>query len=331
MAKLRSVLIYLVSIAVLLITLTLIWLRWDASLSRDDWFVTRQGQIEVATTRESVTANGQRAESVQLISDSGLQISFRVIRELQNDAPRPVLLILGGHRTGSRAVELFGDVGSRAIVGVDYPYDGPASAQGIIAIAKMIPLARQAILDTTPAVSLIVDWLTEQVWVDKKRIIIVGASLGVPFAVSAATRDKRINAVMLVHGAADNRMWLETQIARRIESKFLHYPLSRTLHWLAYGPIFNTGQLIAAVAPRPVLIIGARNDERTPDGQAELLFAAAGDPKRLRWTEGQHIQPNRQEVVEELLRIAYEELPFLTQSTCPLPEPGIPASTEIRP
>lgn len=331
MAKLRSLFVYFASIAVLSIMLALAWLRWDAALPRDDWFNSRQGQIESATAGASVTAFGQRSESVRLISDSGLQASFRVIRDLESGAPLPVLLILGGHRTGSRAVELFGDVGKRAVVGMDYPYDGPESAQGIIPIAKMIPLARQAILDTTPAVSLIVDWLTEQVWVDKKRIIIVGASLGVPFAVSAAARDNRITGVMLVHGAVDNRAWLETQVARRIDAEFLHYPLSSILHWLAYGPIFDTGKLIAAVSPRPVLIIGARYDERTPDGQTELLFDAAGDPKRLRWTEGQHIQPNRQEVVEELLRIAYEELPFLTQSTRALPEPGIPASTEIRP
>ena len=106
-------------------------------------------------------------------------------------APRPVLLILGGHRTGSHAVELFGKVDGQAIVGVDYPYDGPEKAKGVTAIARAIPLARQAMLDTTPAVSLILDWLVEQTWVDKKRIIIVGASLGVPFAASAAARDER--------------------------------------------------------------------------------------------------------------------------------------------
>jgi fermentation-respiration switch protein FrsA (DUF1100 family) len=61
------------------------------------------------------------------------------------------------------------------------------------------------------------------------------------------------------------------------------------------------------------LIIGARDDERTPAGQAELLFSAAREPKRLLYTEGQHIQPNRIEIVAELWRIADEELSFLTQ------------------
>jgi fermentation-respiration switch protein FrsA (DUF1100 family) len=118
---------------------------------------------------------------------------------------------------------------------------------------------------------------------------------------------------MLVHGAADNRLWLQTQVARRIETEILHYPLSTILYWLAYGPVFDTSKHIAAVSPRPVLIVGARDDERTPAGQAELLFDSARDPKRLRFTDGQHIQPDRQEIVAELLQIADEELSFLVQ------------------
>lgn len=304
---------YFVLIVVLSITLSLIWLRWESSRPRDDWFGERHGQIETVATEEAITEDGQLTESVRLKSDSGLQVSFRTIRDVEADAPLPVLMILGGHRTGRDAVDLFGDVGRYSIVGVDYPYDGPDKVKGVIPVARTIPLARQGFLDTVPAVSLILDWLLEQAWVDEKRVILVGASLGVPFAATAAGRDRRITALMLVHGAADNRLWLEVQVARRINTKLLHYPLATILYWLAYGPVLDTSKHVAAVSPRPVLIIGARDDERTPAGQAELLFDAARDPKRLRFTDGQHIQPNRKEIVAELLRIAGEELMFLTQ------------------
>jgi len=295
------------------ITLSLIWLRWESSRPRDEWFSERHGQIETVSTEESITKYGQLAESVRLISDSGLQVSFRIIRDVETDAPLPVLMILGGHRTGSDVVELFGDVRHRSVVGVDYPYDGPDKVKGVIPIARMIPLARQAFLDTVPAVSLILDWLVEQPWVDKNRMVLVGASLGVPFAATAAARDRRITGLMLVHGAADNRLWLEVQAARRIDTELLHYPLATILYWLAYGPVLDTSKHVANVSPRPVLIIGARDDERTPAGQAELLFDAARDPKRLRFTDGQHVQSNRKEIVAELRRIADEELIFLTQ------------------
>ncbi len=312
-ARLRSVLIYLVLAAVLAMTLSLTWLRWESSLPRDEWFTERQGRIESVVAERSVTVYGQLSESVSLLSDSGLRVSFRVIRNVVVDSPLPVLVILGGHRTGSDAVDLFGDVGERAVVGVDYPYHGPEKVRGVMTIARTIPLARQAFLDTTPAISLIFDWLVEQDWADRNKMVVIGASLGVPFAAAAAARDERISGVMLVHGAADNRLWFQVQVARRIDAEFLHYPLATVLNWLAYGPVFDTGKHIALVSPRPVLIIGAHHDERAPPGQTEVLFDAAHDPKRLRWTEGRHVQPGRTEIVAELLRIAEEELPFLTQ------------------
>ena len=101
------------------------------------------------------------------------------------------------------------------------------------------------------------------------------------------------------------------QLARRVDTRALHYPLSVLLHWIAYGPALDTSERIKGIAPRPVVIIGARRDERTPAGQAELLFQLAGEPKRLRFTDGAHIEPDRTEIIEALLEIADEELTFL--------------------
>lgn len=311
-ARIRTAIKYLVLIVVLSISISLVWLRWESSQPRDTWWAERQGRIDAVETTTSTTAHGQQSVSVRLVSDSGLEVFFRIVRNTTSPAPQPVLVVLGGHRTGSDAVELFGDVGQHAVVGVDYPYDGPERVKGALPIAKTIPKARQAFLDTVPAVSLVVDWLVEQPWVDRERIILIGASLGVPFATTAAGRDPRIAGLILVHGAADNRLWLQTQVERRIDTEILHYPLATVLHWLAYGPVLDTREHIARVSPRPVLIIGARQDERMPEGQTELLFEAAGEPRRLRFTDGQHIQPNQPEIIAELLRVADEELVFLS-------------------
>ena len=305
----RSVLLYAVIAVVMASTIGLTWLRWESHQPRDDWFDARRGKIEGVTVENSLTTDGQLSAFVTLISNSGLAISFRVIRH-PSDEPLPVLLVLGGHRTGSNAVQLFGNVGRRAVVALDYPYDGPDKVKGLVSTVKTVPLARRAFLDTTPAIALVVDWLLEEPWVDGEQLIIVGASLGVPFAATAAARDNRIKGALLIHGAADNRLWLETQVARRIDVKLMHRPLGTILYWLAYGPALNTAERVAQISPRPVLIIGARNDERTRAGQTELLYAAALEPKLLRWTGGQHIQPGRDDVIRELLRIADEELPF---------------------
>jgi fermentation-respiration switch protein FrsA (DUF1100 family) len=168
-----------------------------------------------------------------------------------------------------------------------------------------------------PAVALITDWVSQQAWADRQRIVVIGASLGVPFATKATARDARVRGAMLVHGAADNRLWLEAQVSRRVETAALHYPLSVLLHWLAYGPVLDTGEHIAGIAPRPVVIIGAREDERTPAGQAERLYELAGEPKRLRFTAGAHVEPGRVEIIAELLAIADEEIAFLTNEQAP--------------
>lgn len=311
----RSLAVYLSLVVILLLPLllALVWLRWESSLPREDWFSERQGSIEKVETEEAALDRDRLSDAVRLVSDTGLKVSFRVIREANPEATLPVLLILGGHRTGQDAVDLFGDVGGRAVVGMEFPYDGPEKVKGFIATAKTLPLARQAILDTVPAVSLLLDWLMKQEWVDRDRVIIVGASLGVPFAAAAAAREPRIGGAILVHGAADNRLWLEVQVARRTNSGVLDYPLSVILNWLAYGPVFDTRRHVAMISPRPVVIVGATEDERTPPGQAKLLFDSAGEPKRLRYTEGMHIQPNRPDIVADLLHIADEELAFLTR------------------
>lgn len=304
-----SVLKHAVISVVVVVVIGLTWLRWESHLPRDDWFDERRGQVDGEIVENSITADGQVSAFVTLHSDTDLSFSFRVIR-YPTDEPLPVLLILGGHRTGSDSVELFGNVGRRAVVALDYPYDGPERVRGLGAALQAIPPARQGFLDTVPAVSLAVDWLLNQPWVDAEQLVIVGASLGVPFAATAAARDSRIKGAILVHGAYDNRLWLQRQVERRVDTKILHRPLGTLLYWLAYGPVLNTPERAALISPRPVLIVGARNDERTPAGQTELLYAAANEPKLLRWTSGRHIQPGRNEVVEELLRIADEELPL---------------------
>ena len=211
-AKIYAVLKYSALAVVLAVSLSLTWLRWESSQPRDDYFDGRRGQTETVVVESSITPYGQQSDSVQLESDSGLRVSFRVIRDASESAPKPALIVLGGHRTGKDAVDLFGDVAGRVIVGVDYPYDGPEKVKGAAAIARTIPLARRAFLDTVPAVSLVLDWLVNQDWVDRNRVVLIGASLGVPFAAAVAGRDQRVTGLVLVHGAADNRAWMEAQV-----------------------------------------------------------------------------------------------------------------------
>ncbi len=125
-----SVLKYTVFTVVIVLVIVLTWLRWESHLPRDDWFDESHGQVDGEIIDNSITADGQLSTFVTLHSDTGLSFSFRVIR-YPTDEPLPVLLVLGGHRTGSDAVDLFGNVGERAVVAMDYPYDGPERVRGL--------------------------------------------------------------------------------------------------------------------------------------------------------------------------------------------------------
>lgn len=293
--------------AVILVAIALAWLWLDSRRLKDDYFAERKG---VLSSSMATPAPGDAAGEPGLISlesDSGLAVRFRVLRAEGASEPLPVLLVLGGHRTGSRAVELVGDPGPFAMVMLDYPYDGPQSIHGLAEILRYLPRIRRALLDIPPAISLTVDWLLQQPWADKERIVMIGVSLGAPFAATAAALDQRLAALWLAHGAADNRLWLQANLARRIEGEMLQSLAATVLIWIANGPTFDTAARVSAVSPRPVLVIGARADERTPSGQTERLFAAANEPKSLRWTDGMHIEPGRREVIDALLAIAREQ------------------------
>ena len=298
---------------IVLAAAALTWLCVDAARPLDGYFESRQGQVADVTVLDAAEADGQISTLVELRSNSGLRVTVRAIRPRSTSGPLPTILILGGHRTGSDAAGLFGNVGRKAVIAMDYPFDGPESVRGVAQVLRTVPLARRAFKDTPPAVSLVVDWLEGETWVNHDELFIVGASLGVPFATLAAARDDRIDGAVLVHGAADNRAWLEIQVARRNDVKMLHRPLATIIHWLAYGPTFDTVRNIRAVSPRPVVIVGARQDERTPAAQTAALFEAANEPKAIRWTSGRHIQPNRVEVVNELLAMLDEVMPFLSE------------------
>ena len=320
----RLMVLYLLLPVLLLGAASLAWLRLDAHRPLGEYFKERHGRLAEAAVIESSTLDGQVSTFMRLRSDSGLLFSLRTIRQANPERPLPVLIVLGGHRTGSDAVDLFGHVGERAVVALDYPYDGPEKVRSLGQVLRAIPLARRAFIDTPPAVSLTLDWLAGEDWANQDQLIIIGASLGVPFAAVAAARDNRIDGAILVHGAADNLLWLEAQVARRYGIRLLHRPLATFIHWLAYAPTFDTAKNVSLIAPRPVIVIGARKDERTPAGQTEALYAAAGPPKRIRWTEGRHIEADRHDIIAELLRIADEELPFVLRCSSTTGERALP-------
>jgi dienelactone hydrolase len=277
-----------------------LWL-FDHLRSQEAQFIRRRGKVaSVQVTPGDAPGGAFLSAAVRITADTGLSVDLRVLRPAQSSQPLPLVLLLGGHRTGRDAVDLVGDPGPMVVAALDYPYQGPDKPRGW-QIVSSIPAIQRGLLDTPPAVSLALDWLIEQPWVDRTRVELVGVSLGVPFAAVAGALDPRFRRVWLIHGAADNRGLFEHNLRSRIAHGWLRAGAADLLYLLAYGPTFEPARWVPRIAPRSVVVIGATDDERLPREKVERLYAAAGEPKELLWTQGRHIEPSRPEILRQLL------------------------------
>lgn len=280
----------------------------DLATPQRDYFLERPGEL----VRQELIANKSGAdiqETVQLEASTGLQVDLRVRRPPGSDRKLPVLVILGGHRTGKNAVDLAGDLSDVAYVAIDYPYRGNRSLSGIWQFSSAIPDFQRAFLDTPPSLSMVTDWLMSQDWVDTERIELLGISLGVPFAAVAGALDERYSRVWLVHGGADNLSWVMHAGRDAIENEGLRRLTAAGLLFLVYGRSFETEQWIQEIHPRPLIVIAARNDERVPAiAQHPFVDAAENGKVELIWTTGRHVDPGRPDVLRELLDIVLQRV-----------------------
>lgn len=167
---------------------------------------------------------------------------------------------------------------------------------------------RTAFRETPAAVWLALDWLLAQPEVDPSRVELIGVSLGVPFATLAGALDPRFRRVWLIHGGAGNREWIEHNLKSRVASERWRKLAGGLLHWLAQGAALEPSHWVPFISPRPVVIIGAREDRRLPVHLVERLHAAADEPKELIWTDGGHVD-RRPEAVRALLDTVRSRLP----------------------
>jgi len=249
---------------------------------------------------EQAEPGGYLSQALQVRGDNGRTVDLRVLRPADAAGRLPLMVLLGGHRTGRDAVKLLGAPGPVIVAALDYPYTGPERPRGLRQSLATIPAAREALLDTPPSVCLALDWLIAQPWVDPTRVELVGVSLGVPFAAVAGALEPRFRRVWLIHGGADNRAWIAHNLERKVKQDWLRGPAAWLVWLMAHGPTIEAEYWVPRIAPRPLMIVGATEDRRLPPKLVEKLYAAAREPKELIWTAGGHVD-RRPEAVQQLL------------------------------
>ena len=117
---------------------------------------------------------------------------------------------------------------------------------------------------------LALDYLSELSAVDPQALAIVGYSLGSFLSVVGAANDARVRVVALASGGD---LPAETPFASIVRA--------------AADPL----RAVRKLAGRPLLMVTGRHDRTIKASQAGRLFAAAGEPKEIRWYNGGHWPP----------------------------------------
>ncbi len=272
------------------------------AIPKHDYFIKRAGTL--ADVEQLVVSGTDFIdESILLTSETGLKVHLRVRRPVQNGEVLPLVVLLGGQRTGKDAVELIGIPDEMAFVAIDYPYDGRRRIEGVLQTLAAVDDVQQAFLDTPPSLSLALSWALRQPWVDPRRIELVGVSLGVPFAAVAGATDPRFTRVWLLHGGVDNVSWLDHASKRRIEQDWLRSIVVRGILFITYGNSFDTLRRIEDTAPRPVVFVAACGDDFVPRESIEPLLGKSFPNVEVVFTDGLHINPARPRELRQLLEL----------------------------
>jgi hypothetical protein len=238
------------------------------------------------------------------------------------DSTRHVpVVILGGIGTGRRAATLVPCPPGYALVALDYPYAGPR-APTREELVRAVPEIHRAAHATPHGVAATIAWLRTRADMDRRGALVVGASFGVPFVLRGLALLPRergaggadhgpagVRAVCLLYGGAD----LPNLVRYRMRDRPGWEREAAAWGLALLFPDLEPGRWIGRVAPKPLLFINGRRDELVGEGNARLLHARAGGPKTVVWIDSEHMRPEADALLVDLVERArrwFEELPL---------------------
>jgi pimeloyl-ACP methyl ester carboxylesterase len=132
--------------------------------------------------------------------------------------------------------------------------------------------------DERAALSAAVDFASRAPGIDAQRIGVFAFSMGTMIAIQVAARDPRVAALVVEGAFADADDDLRHEY--RHWGVLSQWPALWTAHWLGMkSDKLRPVDMIAEIAPRPVLVIAGTADEVVPPAQSRALFDAAREPK----------------------------------------------------
>jgi hypothetical protein len=209
--------------------------------------------------------------------------------------PTVGILILGGVGTGKNAVRLAGSIPGALLLSVDYPLKAKLPGDDLFSKASGLKAMVDGTAESLPAVALGRRYLGSIDGIE--RVVLIGVSLGVPFAAILGVMEERPDAVALLYGGGEVDRIVERALPVRPRQLrwFLGKMLGRLLAPL--DPVRFAG----AVSPCPLLLVNDPGDPRIPAESVEALRRAAREPKKIVSLEGGHVLPEKEELLARVV------------------------------
>jgi len=132
----------------------------------------------------------------------------------------------------------------------------------------------------------LIDYLQTRPDIDPGRIYLVGVSYGAMTGCTVTAQDKRVRAAVLIVGGGNLGVVLKGPAVRMRVSPSLYHVAKPLALWLmdAADPIHYA----AGTNGTPLLFLNGELDQVITPEAGQCLFAAAGEPKQIRWYPVDH-------------------------------------------
>ncbi|MEA2079611.1 MAG: hypothetical protein U9P00_07105 [Pseudomonadota bacterium] len=280
----------------------LIWSLLPDLSDPSNEFYQRKGLLQSIDIEREWQDGNSIYRRITLHSNSGLKVKMTTrIPQKSTAQGHPLVLILGGHRTGRDAIHQVSQQQPIVLAAISYPHCDKWAREGMKRFD--VRQYQQTARDTVPAVLLALDYLLALESVDKQQVELVGVSLGAFFISIPAALDQRVTRTWLVHGAGEP----EKVIAHKLKGQIKVAWLRELVAWAGARLIavesLRPENWLWRISPRKLVFINAKDDEELPLTSVAALHRSASQPYEVIWTEGQHINTGRTEVVQSLVNL----------------------------
>lgn len=230
--------------------------------------------------REQVVSKAD-AFTVSLVEFNGIE-GDRVPAMLytpNDQAKHPAVLLQygsGGHKKVNYIVmlaELFARRGF-VVITIDLPNRGDRKIKDPARARALENSQFASFLQTLGDYSRTIDYIAARPDVDPQRLTYVGVSWGAITGITYVAHDPRIKVMASLVGGGNFIGWLPGEVDPELKAS-----LER------FDPVYH----VAAIAPRPLLLLNVTKDVLVPRFLSESLHKAAGEGAKKMWLETDHI------------------------------------------